>query len=460
VKFVIEDVGPLSRAEIELGDITVICGENNTGKTYATYALYGFLKKARQLSSSFEITDQQFSQLFQSGKIAIRYDLEKIVSMTRTIFNEASVEYQKELSDILACTADSISGAKVNVEFCEDDFIPMGRRMNSAIHVSSDLASVLNVNVRRGVINIQLNNREHKDLVDGEYLREWISDAITRIFVKHLFPDTFIASVERTGVGIFRDEISLARDSFVEDMINWGKSGTQVNLPSNYPLPIRDNLKSLLRFKQIRTDHLSPVAIEHPRILMDFADILGGEYVIDSMMGVRFKPMGADVSLSMAESSSSVRSLLLIGLYIKHMANFGNLLMVDEPEMNLHPDNQRRIARLFARLANAGVKVLITTHSDYILKEFDALILLKRNLNRSRNIIEREAYDEKELLKASQFKVYTAEKAVTDASTKHGPLCCILNPTPVNAEEGLVSKAFDKTIDDMNRLFDEIAWGG
>jgi energy-coupling factor transporter ATP-binding protein EcfA2 len=458
-----ENVGPLSRAEIELGDITVICGENNTGKTYATYALYGFLKKARQLSSHFDISDQQFSQLFQSGKIAIRYDPEKIVSITRAIFDEASDEYRKELPDILACTADSIPDARVNVEFREEDFILKDRSMNSAIHVSTDLASVLNVNVRRDVINVQLNHREHReqrDLVDGEYLREWISDAVTRIFVKHLFPDTFIASVERTGVEIFRDEISLARDNFIEDVLNWGKSGRQVSLPSNYPLPIRDNLKSLLRFKQIRTDHLSPVAVEYPKILMDFADILGGEYVIDNIMGVRFKPAGADVSLSMAESSSSVRSLLLIGLYIKHMANFGNLLMVDEPEMNLHPDNQRRIARLFARLANAGVKVLITTHSDYILKEFDALILLNQNLNRTRGIIAREAYDEKELLKASQFKVYTAEKAVTDSSAKCGPLCCILNPTPVNSEDGLVSRAFDKTIDDMNRLFDEIAWGG
>jgi predicted ATPase len=43
--------------------------------------------------------------------------------------------------------------------------------------------------------------------------------------------------------------------------------------------------------------------------------------------------------------------------------------MVDEPELNLHPENQRRVARLFARLINLGIKVFITTHSDYIVKE-------------------------------------------------------------------------------------------
>ena len=50
--------------------------------------------------------------------------------------------------------------------------------------------------------------------------------------------------------------------------------------------------------------------------------------------------------------------------------------MVDEPELNLHPENQRRMARLFARLVNVGVKVFVTTHSDYIVKELNTLILL------------------------------------------------------------------------------------
>ena len=53
--------------------------------------------------------------------------------------------------------------------------------------------------------------------------------------------------------------------------------------------------------------------------------------------------------------------------------------MVDEPELNLHPANQRRIARLFACLVNLGVKVFITTHSDYIVKELNTLIMLNHD---------------------------------------------------------------------------------
>ena len=44
MKITIQNLGVLRQADFEVGDLTVICGKNNTGKTYATYALYGFLK--------------------------------------------------------------------------------------------------------------------------------------------------------------------------------------------------------------------------------------------------------------------------------------------------------------------------------------------------------------------------------------------------------------------------------
>ena len=44
MKITLKNLGILKQAEFSLGDLTIICGENNTGKTYATYALYGFSK--------------------------------------------------------------------------------------------------------------------------------------------------------------------------------------------------------------------------------------------------------------------------------------------------------------------------------------------------------------------------------------------------------------------------------
>lgn len=43
MKVTLKNLGLLKQAEFTLGDLTIICGSNNMGKTYATYALFGFL---------------------------------------------------------------------------------------------------------------------------------------------------------------------------------------------------------------------------------------------------------------------------------------------------------------------------------------------------------------------------------------------------------------------------------
>jgi predicted ATPase len=48
MKLTFQNLGVLDHVELELGDLTIICGENNIGKTYATYATYGLLRNWRQ----------------------------------------------------------------------------------------------------------------------------------------------------------------------------------------------------------------------------------------------------------------------------------------------------------------------------------------------------------------------------------------------------------------------------
>ncbi len=40
IKARFQNIGPIKDAELELGDLTIIAGQNNTGKTYLVYTLY------------------------------------------------------------------------------------------------------------------------------------------------------------------------------------------------------------------------------------------------------------------------------------------------------------------------------------------------------------------------------------------------------------------------------------
>lgn len=165
--------------------------------------------------------------------------------------------------------------------------------------------------------------------------------------------------------------------------------------------------------------------------------------------------------MSLVESSSAVRSMLDIGFYLRHVASPGDLLMVDEPELNLHPENQRRVARLFAQLVNIGIKIFITTHSDYIIKELNTLIMLNQGGERLNALAERENYKHTEILNHKKVKVYIAEEALVMLDgKKRKTRCQTLVQADIDSKLGIEARSFDTTIEDMNRIQEEIVWGG
>jgi len=135
--------------------------------------------------------------------------------------------------------------------------------------------------------------------------------------------------------------------------------------------------------------------------------------------------------------------------------------MVDEPELNLHPENQRRVARLFASLVNLGVRVFITTHSDYIIKELNTLIMLNHDKPHLKRIAEREGYKSRELITADKIRVYIAETAMVklDGGVRK-TRCSTLTPADIDPELGIEARSFDTTIEAMNRIQEEIVWEG
>ena len=56
-------------------------------------------------------------------------------------------------------------------------------------------------------------------------------------------------------------------------------------------------------------------------------------------------------------------------MHTPHLLGKGDVLIIDEPEAHLHPENQRLIARVLVRLMNAGVRVVCATHSSLILHQ-------------------------------------------------------------------------------------------
>ena len=77
---------------------------------------------------------------------------------------------------------------------------------------------------------------------------------------------------------------------------------------------------------------------------------------------------------TLEHTSSMVSELAPLILFLKYRVNPGDLLILEEPESHLHPAAQRRLARGIVRLVNAGVRVLVTTHSDIFVSQINNLM--------------------------------------------------------------------------------------
>ena len=303
-----------------------------------------------------------------------------------------------------------------------------------------------------------------------EFIRFCLVKAICKIVFDPIMPRAHISSAERTGAAIFRNELDFARSRMVRavmdaDSKQLKKLGPKVILEdakSRYAWPVEDSVDFVRELEAIDRE-ASVISTSHPDIIRKFNELIGGSYEVDEngVLAFRFNSAG-ERRFSMNEASSCARALLDVGFYLRCVAQPGDLFIIDEPELNLHPKNQRAFARLIARLVNAGVKVMITTHSDYIVKEINSLIMLARRTEHTTNVQKDNGYDDEELLSPNSVRLYTTVPCASESSeaTLAHSAAFKLEAANIDPIRGIECTTFDETIGTMNDIQEAILFEG
>lgn len=91
-----------------------------------------------------------------------------------------------------------------------------------------------------------------------------------------------------------------------------------------------------------------------------------------------YRPAGWTTDVPLMRASSMVSELAPVVLYLRHLVQPGELLIIEEPEAHLHPGMQAAFTRELARMVKAGVRVVITTHSEWLLEQLGNLVRLSQ----------------------------------------------------------------------------------
>ena len=105
--FTFKNIGPIKDAALELGDLTIIAGRNNTGKTYLAYTLYGFLKTwdtwpgvitwpfGGRESGPATIFEKIFKQMSEQGHATVAVDRDVLSGERKEVLRRSTTSFSK-----------------------------------------------------------------------------------------------------------------------------------------------------------------------------------------------------------------------------------------------------------------------------------------------------------------------------------------------------------------------------
>ena len=98
---------------------------------------------------------------------------------------------------------------------------------------------------------------------------------------------------------------------------------------------------------------------------------------------ITYAPINTSFEFEMTEASSMVSEISPVVAFLKYIVSVsgaypkksGCIIFLEEPEAHLHPRNQIELVEIFSKLHRFNVKLIISSHSNYIFNKLNNLVL-------------------------------------------------------------------------------------
>ena len=329
VHLAVENFGPIEKANIDLRPLTVFVGESNTGKTYLAALIYAlhpaFEGSAKWLYTENE-SDLKFAQRFSR-------ELKKCFNL-------------KSVSELKRTRSDPGDELRVTLRVYENGALPLQIDWKYDSRHTGSLSE--NNKVSEEKLEIKESDRLWNNGTQKTPAVHYLPAARRGImYLYEAFDNLHVADKSDIGSHSYSTFSGWISD-FLKQIINYNKHYNS----SERIIEIAKSLETEVLRGQIEVNR--PAGAGFPEVL--------------------YRPQNAEQTLRMSQSSSMVSELAPLVLYLRGIVNPGDTLIIEEPESHLHPRAQTQIAITLARLVRAGVRVIITTHSDWLLEQIGNLV--------------------------------------------------------------------------------------
>lgn len=373
-----KNVGIVEFAEIDLKGLTILTGLNDTGKSFISKSIYAAIKTIKD--SYAQDTNDKFSQL-DSYWVGIRGLLNTIKQPPRP---EISTLFEKMLFPLRAEVMSNISN-KAPI----DNTISKIRHSQIEILQFEEIPPNIKANIDqffKAIINLLETQKREKDIRVGYF---------NSIMIQQLFRSQFnslinsgsqlsmswseggneilrLISENNKAVNIAVDDSFFGLLHFIDATIIDSPILLQLNalILKNRLDANRPQLLTMPIYYADLVSKFIPVSNPvNPEINNVIKGIIGGTvvYEVKSNKILFIKNNGQAIeSYNIAngiKSFGAIQMLLTAGSIHKN-----SILIIDEPEVHLHPKWIIEYANIIVELATADIPLVISSHSPYLIE--------------------------------------------------------------------------------------------
>lgn len=415
----IKNFALIENADITFKEFSIIVGPNNSGKSYIVMILYVisrtlafFVDKTRSLAQPLEAKSKYFK--FEKEKFnLLKNEMEKTIETFKKSTNKDTFQFtpeaislikelsEKEISGIIrdysqktleTTFGSSLSSLLGKAKGGTEVTCYLNKKLQISMKISRKGKFSFGINFPEfipGSLNIFNENLTYlKDFIvdhpgneklnirfTDEILIHLIQESIRYIQkISHHFDNTYYLPASRSGFLLSQKALFY---SLLETAKFAGISNGGIDIPA-LPGPVADFLKETIFLeknkKELYEYFEKDLELFEKKIFKGTVEVEFDNKFKLSYPEIYYVDPRSDTKIPVFRASSGITEMIPFYLYLKYKLEPGDILIVEEPESHLHPEIQFELVRLCIRLINRGVKIIFTTHSDFILSSINIFL--------------------------------------------------------------------------------------
>lgn len=365
MKIELKNIGKIRSASVDLDGITVIAGENNTGKSTVSKALYCSYKSSYNIEG--QVKALRVANIQDSLNSLYRDNIAGVVFGTKDLVDNL-IDNQRmyTLTPNLITTAirDSHQNSKWAKEIIISDEA-VERTSNKILQIlSMEDSQIMSVLARR-VFMFEFGFQIVNVFTQADGCVSLSNKNETTEFNFNNNQELTIRNPIR-----LENRILYLDDPFVIDDL----SGSAGHVPlfsthrSDLLMLLSENLPSQNVILEILTDQ------RLNNIYQQISTVLPGDIIQTEDMSFSYRTPGRDQFLDIQNLSAGLKTFAVLKRLLKNGSiESGSMIILDEPEIHLHPKWQILFAELIALLRKEfDLNILLTTHSPYFFEAIEA----------------------------------------------------------------------------------------